>query len=184
MEVNTHMNHLEPMDVDLFIDKNTSYIYIDVQGFKITNNFFMCKEFCLLDGDYMYHALIKSTQPYRSLTQFYRKQVNWLSNNHHRIKYGIGDVDIKDLKELYPRLNKRTIIVDCRDKIVWVQNIFRECGDLVIENLNELKNSSYINSKNSNQIYEQCEYHMSLRTPGRCAITKVQMMLDALRQFE
>lgn len=177
------MMELEFMDVDipdLNQTKREDIIYVDIQGFKTSRNRFLCKEFCLIDGDFVYHALIKSPNKFKQMPLHYQKQANWLTNHYHGIKYDSGDIHINDLIiDMYPKMLQKVILIKGIEKMSWLQYIFRDYGEaLYIKNIEDLDQFD-ISTKNSRP-YEMCSYHSAIFTwsGGPCAKSNALMLQD------
>lgn len=177
------MMEIEFMDVDipdLIPKKREQTVYVDVQGFKTSRNRFMCKEFCLVDGDFIYHTLVKSPYNFHRMPIYYQKQAMWLTNHHHGIKYGAGDIHIQELiKEIYPRMQNKVILVKGIEKISWLQYIFRDYGEtMCVKNIEELDVFDIL--PRSSRPYEMCSYHSAIFTwsGGPCAKSNALMLQD------
>jgi hypothetical protein len=160
-------------------------VYVDVQGFKINKNRFMCKEFCLIDGDETFHAIVKPWFPHKKLLGHYKRQVTWLEQHFHGIKYEEGDIDINELTEtVYPKLVDKVIIVKGEEKIQWLKYIFREYGDVIVKDildyeLDMLDEPSELEYRNN-----MCEYHsytVSYRS-CRCAMANAVHIREIMEQ--
>lgn len=169
----------EWMDIDiedLCVNQNKKYVYIDVQGFKLSRNRFMCKEFCLVDGDFVYHSFIKSPFCMNKLSKFYQKLANWSINHYHRIKYDYGDKNIIELKQnLIPKVQNKIVLVNGAEKSKWLEYIFRDCVELQCFNIEDLNFDLRKMKKN----YNVCHYHRQYFSGnGPCAMTNAFMIQD------
>lgn len=193
MDVDKNTDELEFMDVDLNSPPTSgsqAFVFVDIQGFKTSRNRFMVKEFCLIDGDFVYHALIKSTQPLESMSNFYQRQANWLIREYHGIRFEIGDIHVNELKKLYPRLQNKTVFVKGMQKITWMQYIFRDCGEIKCENIEDIEDIDY--SENYSNSFETCDYHRKIRMQplpftypyGACAKARALMLQNLVSKLE
>lgn len=175
---------LEFMDVDIpeLIRKSCeNCVYVDVQGFKTSRNRFMCKEFCLVDGDFIYHALVKSPFPFKKMVKYYQKQANWLTDNHHKIRYYDGDIHIHDMrKDVLPRLQNKTIIVKGSEKVSWVQQIFENYDGINCMNIEDF--ADFEPFERNSQSFDLCYYHSYVFTSagGPCAKSTALMIQDSV----
>lgn len=116
---------MELMDIDiedLCENKCNNYVYVDVQGFRTSRNRFICKEFCLVDGDFIYHTFVKSPYSFNKMPEYYRRQANWLMNRYHGIKYSYGDTYIIEMKQkMFAKVRNKTILVKGIQKISWLK---------------------------------------------------------------
>lgn len=177
---------LEFMDVDIpEFSRNSceNCVYVDVQGFKTSRNRFMCKEFCLVDGDFIYHALVKSPFPFNKMVKYYQRQAIWLMDNHHKILYDSGDIHIHDLREyVLPRVQNKTIIVKGSNKVSWVQQIFENCDGINCMNIEDFEDFEPF--ERNSQPFEVCHYHSNIFTSagGPCAKSTALMIQNSVLQ--
>lgn len=167
------------MDTDeLTQNKYENCVFVDIQGFKTSHNRFMCKEFCLVDGKFIYHALVKSPSKFNRMSKDHQRQANWLIHNHHRIDNDCGDVHINDLKEtILPKILGNIIIVKGAQKIDWLKQIFPDCQGLVgYENAEDLEDFDW--SSRPSQSFDLCNYHKEAHGElgGPCALTTALML--------
>lgn len=176
------MFDLDFVDTDvkeLTQNKYKNYVFVDIQGFKISRYHLMCKEFCLVDGDFIYHKLVKSYYKIDKMAGYYRRQANWLTNNFHKIRYDCGDIHINELKKIvYPQIQNKTILVKGAQKICWLERIFGDCGPIQCENVEELDDFD-LTLKNS-EPYNLCDYHEQVHGifGGPCALATALMLKD------
>lgn len=182
VENNDDLLDLEFMDVDVieFSTKiSQNFVYVDIQGFKTSRNRFMCKEFCLVEDDFVYHALVKSPYSISKLPKHYRRQADWLTGYYHGIKYGLGDVHMNDLKkDVFPRLLNKKILVKGLEKISWLKQIFHDYGEIEVMNVEDI--DGFDLSKRNSEPYKVCDYHdkvFKLRN-GPCAKSTALMLQD------
>lgn len=91
------------------IDFN-NYVFIDIHGFRHRERF-ICKEFCLIDGDYQFHALVKSPYSFEKLNEFYQRHA-LLQTKFHGLTFDCGDIHPIDLKQaVFPKLMNKQIII-------------------------------------------------------------------------
>lgn len=151
-------------DEEFFDNHHENYAFIDLQGFKTFKNRFICKEFCLIDGNDMFHAIIKSPYDIGRLTSHYRRQAQWLTRNYHGLPFNCGDMHIIEMKQkVYPKIWNKTILIKGEEKANWLQHIFRDCGEINCVNVEDLnldcdfKFDSYI-CENHNKSLMQKQY--------------------------
>jgi hypothetical protein len=61
-----------------------SFVVIDIHGFHIPH--FVPKELAVWDGHRLRHYVFKEPFPFKYLTEPLQRQVNWLTNHHHRLR--------------------------------------------------------------------------------------------------
>lgn len=149
----------EMMEIDCHSSDCNNFVYVDVQGFKTFRNRFMCKEFCLVDGEYRYHALVKSPYSFNKMPSHYRRHATWLINHFHGLKYESGDINIVELlQQTYPKLINKTVLVKGEQKVEWLQYMYRNCGEITCVNVEDL-DSLYDSRMKREEPYEICDYH-------------------------
>lgn len=161
---------------DLHVNRNEKYVYIDVQGFKMPRNRFMCKEFCLVDGEFVYHSFIESPFGMNKLPKFYQNQANWLMNHYHRIEFNYGDMSIIEMKQnLVSKLQSKIVLVKGFEKSDWLKYIFRDCVEFHCFNIEDLNFD--LNEMENN--YAVCQYHRQYFSEnGPCAMTNAFIIQD------
>lgn len=172
----------ELMDIDvedLCENKCSNYVYVDVQGFRSSRNRFICKEFCLVDGEFIYHKFIKSPYSFNKLPEYYRRQANWLMKRYHGIKYEYGDTNIIEVKhDMFAEIANKTILVKGIQKISWLKYMFRDCGEIQCLNIEDLENFDL--SLIKKDPYDVCHYHNEIFGWGNgpCAMTNALIIQD------
>lgn len=147
--------------------EDEEWVFVDLQGYKISYSRFMCKEFCLINGQEKFHAIVKSWYPYNKIMSLYKRQIEWLSKNFHKLDYNCGDLDINELTKLvYPKLLGKVVIVKGADKIKWMKYIFRKYGDISCRNIEDL--SYEMSDQWNGNNYALCEYHNALYGWSKC----------------
>lgn len=89
-------------------------VTVDIQGFCIPE--FYPKEISFTNGLQTAHYLIKPLVPYGTLSCNVKKQIRYLENNHHGLKYSSGYVSDNDLNEIL-----RNHLLDSAVHIVYVK---------------------------------------------------------------
>lgn len=147
-------------------NEDKQWVFVDLQGFKVNKNRFMCKEFCLVNGDEIFHAIVKSWYPYRKLLSHYTRQVDWLTDKFHGLTYDCGDIHIDEMTNIvYPKLMDKIVIVKGAEKVKWMRYIFRKHGDISCGNIEDLNFDMCIDSKEE---YAVCNYHNARYGWSKC----------------
>lgn len=175
----------EGIDVDTDIierDPCANYVYVDIQGFQTTHNRFICKEFCLVDGDNVFHALVKSPFDLTRLSAHFKRQADWLVQYYHGLTFECGDVHIVELIEkMHVKLLNKTVFVTGHQKVGWLKYIFRECD---IDCVNADAFGFDFGGRNfQTAAYGFCPYHDDLFKSGRkcsCAFSKALKLKDVV----
>lgn len=178
---------LAEIKIDEGIDECTIYkdfVYVDIQGYRRPKNYLVCKEFCLLDDyGYEYHAIVKPSIPLKRLPSHYRRQAEWVLNNHHKIQYSHGDVDPFELRDrMYPKLQNKIIWVKGEDKIRWLKYMFRNHGEIECFNIDSM---DFDISLKPDEPFEVCDYHDYLyygTKQGPCALSSALLIQDLVNK--
>jgi hypothetical protein len=102
---------------------------VDIQGFFNTN--FVPKEMSItLDGINVYNYLFKPTTPYNKLSTKERREVRWLENNHHKIRYSDGFIHAGDIKAILRKFKFDTIVVRGHQKAEFLKPFARYISDV------------------------------------------------------
>ena len=136
-------------------------IVIDVQGFKTEKNRFLVKELAAYDGCKICHYVFKPPFTFDCLPYEYQKQANWLTANHHCIKWGTGFVPLHKFSAIIPQLTDTTqeVYVKGKEKADYIQKYTRTP-------ILELPDSPAIQQEGSS-----CFYHS--KNLCICALTNV-----------
>lgn len=156
-----------------FLTTRAPIVYVDIQGFREYRHRFIVKEFCLLDDEDIFHAIVKSPYSFKTLKEYYRRQAEWVTRFCHGLTFDCGDITIDQLcEQVYPRIKDKCIIVKGPQKIQWLKYIFRKCGDIQVCDVDEV---GEIPNECSGKIYDICNYHNELFgwKPCRCALATV-----------
>lgn len=168
----TIMESQECMEINT---EDPEWVFVDVQGYKVNKNRFMCKEFCMVNGEEIFHAIAKPWLPYKKLMSHYKRQVDWLTRYFHGLEYDSGDVDISELtKIVYPKLLGKTVIVKGADKINWIKYIFRKYDDISCINI---ENLDYDISEDLNEEYGFCKHHTMYYGFKKCHCAKANALM-------
>lgn len=89
-----------------------NFVTIDVQGFKVNNNKFICKELAISYNSNEYqNFIIKPPFEFWRLPVEYQKQANWLTFNHHNLTWSAGSVSFNSVRHfLKENISKDTPI--------------------------------------------------------------------------
>lgn len=188
-------------------DESNDYVFIDVQGFKTTGNIFIVKEFCLLYGDYKFHANVQSPYGFNVLTDRYRREANWLTDYFHGLLFDSGDITLTDLvektlKDVYRIVedkeesrNVAVVVVKGIEKCKWVREMYKRfCGvDINCVNIEDLYPSFRFSVRSDNAIRTICFLHRrrrqnnnnnSINNGCNCALSHAQDLYDFFHLFE
>lgn len=87
------------------------FAIVDIQGFFIEKNKFTPKELTLLKNDQIAHFVFKQPYPFNKLPDVYKKQVKWLSNNHHCIKWNSGFIQPWKIRDILQNLTDDVCVI-------------------------------------------------------------------------
>lgn len=142
------------------IDDIKNCVFVDLQGFKDGHEYvdYICKEFCLIDGDFVYNVIVRSPFPINEMSsKYYQRRAKLTTEKQHKISYDCGDIDLADLKrEVFPRLQNKTIIVKGWVKSWWLHQLFgREINCVNIDRFKDFKSFD----QQQQHHFEVCDYH-------------------------
>lgn len=114
------------------------YVFIDFVEFHIDGTLHVCKEFCLIDGDFITHNIIQSSD-FENFCVNDQESILWEASNKNGLSYNSGDIDLEHvLQSTYKRINKRKVVVENRYKAEYIKVLFHpycqfEC--IILEDL-------------------------------------------------
>lgn len=123
--------------------QNENPIFVDLQGFKNSNNKFIVKEFAIVTKEWSQVFLVKPPYPYSSLTPEEKKQTKWIERNRG-IFWSEGFIDSRECtRVIHLYLANKNVVVKGQEKIKWVKEICEICnvvdiGDKGCPNLSTL----------------------------------------------
>lgn len=153
-------NQTEKMEID---EEKVigNYVIVDLQGYRNKHRF-ICKEFCLIDGNYKYHAIIKNPDPFKTMNPYYRRHAEWAIRYFHGLGTESGDVHVIEvIQKMYPKIANKKVIVRHPWKMPWLKYLFRNCGEIdcvCIENIDVNMNLRKMDPDDENG-YDYCEFH-------------------------
>lgn len=168
---------LSDLSFDNIIPKH-NFIFVDMQGFFGRHNKFICKEFCIMDENFKFHALIKSPYSLNKLPELKQRCAKWLSKNFHGLSYDSGDIHIIDvIQEIYPKFNNKIAVVRGAQKIEWLKHMFRTCGEITCINIQDQGFEMDLHSK---QAEKPCHFHRETGKNGHfhCASKNAEQMKE------
>ena len=134
--------------------ENKDWIFVDIQGYKVNRNRFMCKEICLIDGIGTFYSIIKSWYPFKKLLFWYKRQIEWITKHFHGLIYECGSLRINEMRKIvYSRLLDKIVIVKGAEKVEWMKYLFRNYGEIDCRNI---KYFDYAMSGFRNTTYDLC----------------------------
>lgn len=141
-------------------EESHSFVFIDIQGFRAYAPTFILKEFCLVDGENIFHHIVKSPFSFHRLDEAHKKQALFLIKHHHGIRFDCGDISVRQLiKDIFPKLENKTILVKGLQKIFWLKELFKKEGDIKCLNIDDVISKWRVKAREE---YETCEYHKHL----------------------
>lgn len=151
-------------------EKNVNFVYMDLQGFRSSGDYFILKELCLLAQDYVFHDFIKSPFEYKNLSSYFKRQADWLTYNFHGLRFDDDGLFLKQIVDsLFPLIEGKVVIVKGMQKIDWIQNIFKKRGHIECLNIEEVSDdSSFKRTLAEENEYIPCSHHRHLRSHKTC----------------
>uniref|UniRef100_A0A1Y1LTA4 Uncharacterized protein n=1 Tax=Photinus pyralis TaxID=7054 RepID=A0A1Y1LTA4_PHOPY len=136
-------------------------VVVDVQSFKTSKKCFSPKELAIYNGKQMAHFVFKPPFPWSSLDNEFQRQANWVTHNHHGIKWESGHTP----SHLFPLILRHLISPSDH---VYVKG--KEKADIIRKALSrdviEVEEEPALPSLEPN-----CYYH--IRSPCHCALSNV-----------
>lgn len=112
---------------------NPEFVFVDIQGFKDSQNKFLIKELALATQEFTQVFLIKSPYPYSYLTPAEKRQVTWIEKNRG-IRWNEGIIDHREFKRVISSyLQNKVIIVKGMEKVKWMEDFCKNCTIIDIE---------------------------------------------------
>lgn len=103
------------------------YIFVDVQGFKDTQNNFIIKELAILNQENTQTFLVKPPYPFQYLSIEEKKQVRWIEANRGYF-WSEGYIDYREFRRIIiPYLNKKKVLTKGTEKIKWIKDLCENC---------------------------------------------------------
>lgn len=154
------MSAHENTRTNMFPEDSDTFVFVDIQGFRAECPTFILKEFCLIDGDNVFHHIVNSPFNFTKLSETYKKQARFLTKYHHGIGFDCGDITARQLiKEIFPRLENKIVLVKGLQKVAWLKKLFKNEGQIICKNIEDI--ISNWEEKKQEQ-YRVCQYHDSL----------------------
>jgi hypothetical protein len=114
----------------------TDYLFVDLQGFKSSENEFIVKEFGYSTNDYTQSFLIKPPFAFFTLSEWEKRRVRWIEKNLG-ILWREGYVDFREFKRIIvTHLQHKKIFVKGNEKIKWVKDLCADCNVVDIGEMN------------------------------------------------
>lgn len=165
-------------DDDYDLVPSYNFVFVDIQGFLARNNQFICKEFCFIDGDFKFHALVKSPYSFNKLPVKNQETAQWLTKNFHGLDYNSGKMHMIELiQEMFPKFNNKIAVVRGSQKIKWLKHMFRTCGEVECINIQE---QGFDMDLYYNQSEKPCMFHRESkkRDSFHCAVKSAEKLKE------
>lgn len=100
--------------------------FIDVQGFKGSNNQFVLKEIALLhDENNLQHFIIQPPSDFENLPYHLQAQAQWLFRNHHGFTWNGGFTSLDSVTQWFSNILRGSIVyVKGLEKAKWIADLF------------------------------------------------------------
>lgn len=112
-------------------------IVIDVQGFRTPQ--FCPKEMSAFDGEHVCHYLFKPPFSFNRLEDNLKREVKWLENNKHGLRWSYGYTDLCEVRNIIHHLSENTDIIYCKGqmKAEYIQQFLVSKSSPKVVNLEE-----------------------------------------------
>lgn len=158
------------------------FICIDLLGFRAKHGVFVCKEFCLIEKEYVFHTLIKNPSVFPKLNSLYQCHVDYNIKHGHRLSFECGDMPISELVcKIFPKIQNKVVLVEHFVKARFLDYIFRKHSNIKCVTLDQIGCSISAIKPFS---YELCDYHNRVYgwdRDGPCALTTAFKLRDAAK---
>lgn len=103
----------------------SSGIILDFQGFTNDANKFIIKELASYDGNNFFHTVFKPPYPLETLSRKSQYTIYWLTNNHHGLRWDIGNTPYSSLPNILNQLtcSKATVYIKGLEKSKHIQKL-------------------------------------------------------------
>lgn len=99
------------------------YIFVDLQGFKWSNNEFIIKEFALATNEYTQVFLVKPPYSFSRLSPNEKRHITWVEKNCG-ILWREGFIDYREFQRIIVNyLKDKKIFVKGLEKVQWVKHL-------------------------------------------------------------
>lgn len=154
-------------------DTYNDFICIDILGFRAKSGVFVCKEFCLIDKEYIFHTLIETPPIFPKLNSMYRYHLEYNLKYGHQLSLECGDITISNLIcQVLPKIQNKIILVEHFVTAKFLNYIFRHCSRINCITLDEI--GCKTNSIKKKITYALCDYHNKVYgwdRDGPCALS-------------
>lgn len=158
-------NKPEPMDIEesgenkkqLIIDDDIkNYVIVDLLGYRNRHRF-ICKEFCLIDGGFTYHTIIKNPHPFKDMSTYYKRHAEWAMRYFHGLSMECGDIHVVEMiQKMYPKLKNKKILMYNSWKIPWMRYLFRNYDEIECVCIQDTNIDMDLRMQSD---YTYCDYH-------------------------
>lgn len=151
-----------------WLSDEIDWTFVDVQGFKTSGNTFVVKEFCLLQKDFKFHAVVKSPCMLNEMQTTWRREAQWLYHVYHGLPFNAGTMSIAELaKHTLERIDRKStaavvvVIVKGAEKIQWVRDIYKNHCNTFIDcvNIEGFDCEFRFAPQTRREIYANCPHH-------------------------
>lgn len=99
------------------------HLIVDVQGFIIEKNKFICKELATFDGKKITHNFFKAPFRMRLLNEEFHRQAIWLMANHHGLNWNHGFTPLHEFHNIIQNVTKNAeaVYVKGREKAQYIR---------------------------------------------------------------
>lgn len=143
---------------------SVDWTFVDVQGFKVSGNTFVVKEFCLLQKDFKFHAVVKSPCMLNEMQTTWRREAQWLYHIYHGLPFDSGTMTIAELAaQTLERVDRKSMVVIVKgvEKIQWVKDIYKNYCNTLIDcvNIEDFDCEFRFTPQTRREIYAHCPHH-------------------------
>lgn len=151
-----------------------SFIILDVQGFQIEDGkTFVVKELAAYDGKKLNHCVFKPPFQYSFLSLPERRNVIWVEENYHGIRWQSGYTDLEHLSKIINEIctNYDIVYVKGKEKAILINSYLKDKSVVEIPQDEEPSLSRFPGKP-------KCFAHF--RTYSHCALSNVFLLFSFL----
>lgn len=151
------------------------FAFVDLQGFISGYNKFVVKEICILTENIRSHEFVKSPLKFKFLSDFDKKQVEWLERNHHGLRWNSGYITLRELqRRISTIVQGKVLLVKGVHKVRWMKDILNS-QDIICINVEDVDGDF----KLSDYRTESCKKHMNVTCASvHCALRNAVLLKE------
>lgn len=156
------------------------FVFVDVQGFKNSENKFIPKEICLITDSFEFHHILKTPCTYHQLKSKYKRQARFLAQTFHGLEFDAAGTSLNKFIELtLEHMQNKVCVVKGIEKVEWVASMYRpHTSTAVYTNIESCPNQFKFVEEKLSDISEICPYHGQIASEMicHCALSQARQL--------